>query len=48
MTDNNHVNADGTFGMNIYANFTYNRVSIQVSADFEVTLHAGMRGSFGV
>ena len=47
MTDNNHVNADGTFGINIYANLTYNRVTIRVSADFEVTLHAGIRESLG-
>ena len=47
MTTNKHVNADGSFGINIYANFTYNRVTIQVSADYILGMQAGIRETLG-
>ena len=47
MTNRKHGNADGTFGINLYANTTYNRVTIQVSADFILGMKAGMRETLG-
>ena len=47
MTINKHVNSDGTFGINLYANAVYNRVTITVSADYAFGMKAGLRETLG-
>ena len=47
MTNNKHVNSDGTFGINLYANPVYNRITITVSADFTFSMKAGLRETLG-
>ena len=44
---NKHQNADGTYGINIYPNSVYNRVTITVSADFTFSMKAGLMETLG-
>lgn len=44
---NKHENADGTYGINIYANPVYNRVTITASADFTFSMKAGLMETLG-
>ena len=47
MSLNNHEESDGTFGINIYANPVYNRVTISVSADFRFSMDDGPAETLG-
>ena len=47
MSLNNHEESDGTFGINIYANPVYNRVTISVSADFRFSMDDGLAETLG-
>ena len=47
MSSNNHVNSDESFGINIYANPVYNRITIKVSNDYEFNIIDGLRQTLG-
>ena len=47
MTNRKHDNADDIFRTNLYANTMYNRVTIQVAADFILGMKAGIRETLG-
>ena len=47
MLDRKHENTDGTFGINVYANAVYNRITIDVSNNFILALKAGIRETLG-
>ena len=48
MLHRKHENADGTFGINVYAHAVYNRITIDVSNNFILALKAGIRETFGL
>ena len=47
MNLNSHVNSDGTFGIDLYANSVYNRVTISVSADYRFSMSNGLAETMG-
>ena len=47
MTLRSHVKSDGSFGINVYANSVYNRVTINVSADYSLKMSPGLQETFG-
>ena len=47
MLDRKYENADGTFGINVYANAVYKRIAIDVSNNFILALKAGIRETLG-
>lgn len=47
MRERGHENADGSFGINLYANPVYNRVTITVSNDFRFSVSNGLMETLG-
>ena len=45
---NSHGNSDDTYGINVYANPVYNRVTVDVSSDFEFLPNDGLRVTLGL
>ena len=42
-----HGNSDGSYDINLYVNAVYNRITVDVGSDFELTLSRGMGETLG-